>query len=297
LVSSVYIYKTATDIKSLVETIGLPDQKGAYAIHASAALYARGIRNEIRDYDIVVSPEVFQDLQKKYPNNCDMHGSDERISLDSNGKEIEIFMTWWGKMDPKKILSNAEKINGVWYASLQDVKEWKEKRGLEKDKIDVVSINKYLGKMEASHMLNKISSMLDAVADSLEYKGLIKEAYEIDKVADILDNADENNFPIEVTKMNEDTYTVSGPIQALVEIAQKAISLLDPKDNRAIDEQYLFGGSSNQYRPLGGIFAVFLEHRYKEGRPIPKLFIQNINAGGNDKYNELLKEIVDKLKK
>jgi hypothetical protein len=103
--------------------------------------------------------------------------------------------------------------------------------------------------------------------------------------------------PIEVTKMNENTYTVSGPIQALVEIAQKAISLLDPKDNRAVDEQYLFGGSSNQYRPLGGIFAVFLEHRYKEGRPTPKLFIQNINAGGNDKYNDLLKEIVDKLKK
>jgi hypothetical protein len=37
-------------------------------------------------------------------------------------------------------------------------------------------------------MLNKISSMLDAVADSLEAKGLIKEAYEIDKVADWLDS-------------------------------------------------------------------------------------------------------------
>jgi len=35
----------------------------------------------------------------------------------------------------------------------------------------------------ASHM-NKISSMLDTVANSLESKGLIKEAYEIDKMAD-----------------------------------------------------------------------------------------------------------------
>ena len=33
-------------------------------------------------------------------------------------------------------------------------------------------------------MLTKLSSMLDDVADSLEKKGLIKEAYEIDKVAD-----------------------------------------------------------------------------------------------------------------
>jgi len=36
-------------------------------------------------------------------------------------------------------------------------------------------------------MTSKISSMLDAVANSLEAKGLIKEAFEIDKVADIFD--------------------------------------------------------------------------------------------------------------
>ena len=32
-------------------------------------------------------------------------------------------------------------------------------------------------------MLNKIAAMLDALADSLEAKGLIKEAYEVDRVA------------------------------------------------------------------------------------------------------------------
>jgi hypothetical protein len=32
--------------------------------------------------------------------------------------------------------------------------------------------------------MNKIAAMLDAVADSLEAKGLFKEAFEIDKVAD-----------------------------------------------------------------------------------------------------------------
>jgi len=37
-------------------------------------------------------------------------------------------------------------------------------------------------------MLTKISSMLDAVADSLEAQGLIKEAYEIDKIADAIDS-------------------------------------------------------------------------------------------------------------
>jgi hypothetical protein len=34
--------------------------------------------------------------------------------------------------------------------------------------------------------MNKISSLLDSIADRLEAKGYIKEAYEIDKVADVL---------------------------------------------------------------------------------------------------------------
>ena len=38
-------------------------------------------------------------------------------------------------------------------------------------------------------MLNKISSMLDDLANKLEAKGLIKEAYEIDKVANLLEKS------------------------------------------------------------------------------------------------------------
>ena len=37
--------------------------------------------------------------------------------------------------------------------------------------------------------MNKISSMLDSVAGHLEENGLIKEAYEIDKVADQIDRS------------------------------------------------------------------------------------------------------------
>ena len=36
-------------------------------------------------------------------------------------------------------------------------------------------------------MLNKISAKLDTIADSLEAKGFMKEAYEIDKVADMIE--------------------------------------------------------------------------------------------------------------
>lgn len=52
-------------------------------------------------------------------------------------------------------------------------------------------------------MLSKISSMLDAVADSLEAKGLIKEAYEIDKIADKLAAEDLMSFKITLEKDGE----------------------------------------------------------------------------------------------
>lgn len=39
--------------------------------------------------------------------------------------------------------------------------------------------------------MRKISTMLDSIAASLEAKGFIKEAYEIDKIADMIDLQDE----------------------------------------------------------------------------------------------------------
>lgn len=45
-------------------------------------------------------------------------------------------------------------------------------------------------------MQNKIAKMLDGVADRLEIKGLIKEAQEIDKIADIIEGY---TFPRKIT--------------------------------------------------------------------------------------------------
>lgn len=52
--------------------------------------------------------------------------------------------------------------------------------------------------------MNKISSMLDAMADSLESKGYIKEAYEVDKVADKIERSalwSDEEFKQHLTKM------------------------------------------------------------------------------------------------
>jgi hypothetical protein len=44
-------------------------------------------------------------------------------------------------------------------------------------------------------MIDKLSARLDLIADALEYKGLIKEAFEIDKIADMLDALEAAQIP------------------------------------------------------------------------------------------------------
>lgn len=148
---------SVSTIKAIVEKIGLPNQAGAYAIHGSAPLYARGLRKEIHDLDIVTDPKVFEELKQRYPDNFGMYGGDERIFFDNlDGWEVEIFKTWWGGMDTKKILRNSENIGGIWFASLDDVLEWKKLRNKPKDQPDIANIEQYLtqnAKTAASRVL------------------------------------------------------------------------------------------------------------------------------------------------
>lgn len=55
-------------------------------------------------------------------------------------------------------------------------------------------------------MLTKISKMLDNVADKLEAKGLIKEAYEIDKISDQIDADQEITYGRSPDEIRRDKY-------------------------------------------------------------------------------------------
>ena len=77
-------------------------------------------------------------------------------------------------------------------------------------------------------MLTKISSMLDAVADSLEAKGLIKEAYEIDKVADAIEPLEQRIVFGYLKKKVAEVYNI---LSGLVEAGSRA------KEASKIDKQ------------------------------------------------------------
>jgi len=99
---------------------------------------------EPNDLDILVSPEVWQllvDMGHK-PQG------DKIVPLDTD--IVEIFKTWTNEVDPAAVLRNAEKAHGCWFASLEDVLNWKRRRGKPKDLVDAKIIEDYLAHKKRS---------------------------------------------------------------------------------------------------------------------------------------------------
>lgn len=106
----------------------------------------------------------------------------------------------------------------------------------------------------------KISSMLDAIADHLEKKGLTQEAYEIDKVANLIDRRATDNKKIPVYKVYDMFHNYPGdPLRehtaetrAIIEAGNKVIctddeaifQVLDKNDPKALIDLYYSGGKA-----------------------------------------------------
>lgn len=112
-----------------------------FAVFGSGPLAVRGLR-ESRDIDIIVRPNIFEKLGKKY-------------EIDSRGYichgNIEIAGDWepWFK-DINPLIDTADIINNIRYVKLQYVLEWKKAFNREKDKKDIALIEKYLKNQESA---------------------------------------------------------------------------------------------------------------------------------------------------
>lgn len=124
------LIKKAKDLK-------LP--KGKYVVFGGAPLCVRGIRKS-HDLDVLVAPEVFEEFYKKDGWKKKFAESGSEAFVKDN---VEIFKDWFG-MDTKKIIDDAEIVNGVTFASLEDVLLWKRRDNREKDLEDIELIEKYL---------------------------------------------------------------------------------------------------------------------------------------------------------
>lgn len=117
------------------EALNLSPEK--FVVEGSGILDALGIR-ESRDLDIVVEQPVFEELQQRgfVPKIKD---KDPYLAYG----DTEVWLSFDGK-GFAELMDEAVQIKGYNFTGLDMIKSWKQRRGLEKDKRDLILIEKYL---------------------------------------------------------------------------------------------------------------------------------------------------------
>lgn len=132
---------TKEEIISKVKTLQLT--KGSYVVFGSCPLAVAGIR-ESNDIDMLVSPEVYESLKSGGWQQRDKGPKDKPLVHDV----FEAHDNWnFSSYNPTltDLLANAEVVDGISFASLEDVRRWKTASGRPKDLIDIGLIDSYIG--------------------------------------------------------------------------------------------------------------------------------------------------------
>lgn len=123
-----------------LKKLNLPKDK--FAIFGSGPLAVREIR-DTRDLDIIVKPELWNDLAKKYTlkkHNLIVIGN------------IEIYRDWLPWFDDANMLiDDADIIGGFRFVKLKYLLEWKKAMNREKDRNDIKLIEQYLKNANAQN--------------------------------------------------------------------------------------------------------------------------------------------------
>jgi len=131
---------TGEDIVNRVKTLDLP--QGEYVVFGSCPMALACIR-ESGDIDMLVSPELRAQLAEKGWKEVDKGGTDRPLTHDV----FEAHDKWdFSSYQPtlNQLLATATLVDGVPFASLEDVKKWKTSSGRPKDLKDIKLINDYL---------------------------------------------------------------------------------------------------------------------------------------------------------
>jgi|SRR3989344_5307993 len=133
---------TKEDIINKVKTLNLP--KGSYIVFGSCPMTALGIR-EANDIDLLVSQEIYEKLKNNGWKEIDKGPNDKPLTRDV----FEVHNNWnFSSYSPtlEDLFLNAMEIDGVTFASLDDVRKWKAASGRLKDIVDIKLIDNYLAK-------------------------------------------------------------------------------------------------------------------------------------------------------
>lgn len=133
------------DIFKRLKEINLP--QGEYVV-VGGAITAHNIR-ESRDLDILVTPKLYQELQKQGYKACTCKQCLEtsRIMLKKDDVDILpnlMFGNYIG--DTKELIANADIIKGFSFIKLTELIQFKRELGRDKDFADIKLIEEFLNK-------------------------------------------------------------------------------------------------------------------------------------------------------
>ena len=123
------------ELLNLVNSLNLP--KGEYYVLGGGSLVICGLKETTADLDLCVSNELFKDLGKQYnlterdKNECGFYRINDLIEIIPNSKFNFVTM----------------EIDGYWIEDLHKILEFKKKRNLPKDRMDITNIETYLQNM------------------------------------------------------------------------------------------------------------------------------------------------------
>lgn len=126
-----------------VRALGLP--LGQYVVFGSGPLAAHRIR-ESRDVDLLATPKLYKQLKRVGWEEKKWQKGGSYLSKDN----VELDDSWeYGDYSPApvEIINKAEIINGVPFASLEEVLRWKQAYGRPKDITDIKLIKNYLANL------------------------------------------------------------------------------------------------------------------------------------------------------
>lgn len=163
-----------TEIISQVKTLDLADD--TYVVFGSCPMAAAGIRNA-GDVDLYVTPEVLETLKQKGWKKFVKTPGDEPYT---NGM-FEAHDNWnFSHYSPtfQHLLKNSEVIDGVRFASLEEVRRWKAGSEGEKHENDVRLIEAYLKdkRQSAAKDPNEVASAWKEYLNTVtDWRKLVKD--------------------------------------------------------------------------------------------------------------------------
>lgn len=128
------------EIITKVKTLNLP--KNSYVVFGSCPLAIAGLR-EAKDIDLLVSEEIFKKLRKDGWQELQKGPNDKPLVHDM----FEAHDNWnFSSYNPtlQQLLMTATTIDGIPFASLEEVRKWKVASGRPKDHADIELIDKFI---------------------------------------------------------------------------------------------------------------------------------------------------------